>query len=367
MQIREININNSNRARQLKTKIERIFRGSNIIFKRRHSLRRLLNYAMIAIQRKLRSAYIFGYPYNLVIESTNICNLHCPLCPTGQGLNGRAKGKMSFINFKRIIEELGGYIYSLRLENWGEPLLNEEIFEMISYAKSKKIVTSFNTNFSVLNEKNAERLILSGLDHIKISLDGVSQETYVKYRVGGDFNKIIDNIRLLVRKRAQLSKKNPFIEIQFIVMRHNEDEIDRISQLCAELGVDGLALEGLHPDMREELFSQDSRSIDKFKSWLPKKSKYSLFDYKNNRRKYNPKICNALWTSMVINWDGTISPCCSVYDKKYDFGNIFEDGLKKVWNNQKYRASRKLMGRKKKSGVETVCINCFKNGIVYNA
>jgi MoaA/NifB/PqqE/SkfB family radical SAM enzyme len=159
--------------------------------KRHHTLKRLMNLLLVKLQLYLRATKLSGRPYFLVVESTNLCNLSCPLCPTGQGLKSRPKGKMSFNDFKKIIDELGAYLYSLRMENWGEPLLNEEIPMMIAYAKSKGIFTSFNTNLCLLDESIAKGLISSGLDHIKISLDGTNEQSYLKYRMGGDFRKVI--------------------------------------------------------------------------------------------------------------------------------------------------------------------------------
>ena len=334
------------------------------LLKKHHTPKRLWNLLRVRPQLLLRTSRVVGYPTYLVVESTNICNLKCPLCPTGQGLKGRAKGKMPFPNFKKIIDEIGDYLYSLRLENWGEPLLNEEICDMVSYAKSKKINTSFNTNLHFLNEQSAERLILSGLDHIKISLDGARKDSYAKYRIGGDFNKIVNNIKLLVEMRQDLNRTNPFIEIQFIVMKHNEGEIDQIKQLSGELGVDGLLLEELRPGMEEELLNPDSYCIEKYKNWLPTNSKYSCFDYKSKKRKNSPRICSYLWTTSVINWDGSVVPCCSVYDEKYNFGNIFYEGFQKIWNGSKYGVARKLIGHRKKCNEEVVCMNCFKYGII---
>lgn len=341
------------------------FRHPFIKVRRYHTLKRISNLLLVRLQLLLRTNKVFGYPTYLVVEPTNICNFRCPLCPTGQGVKGRPKGKMSFANFKEIIDEMGPYLYSLRLENWGEPLLNEEIFSMILYAKTKKITTSFNTNFSFLDENGTKELILSGLDHIKISLDGASEESYVKYRVGGNFNKVIDNIRCLIRMRKQLNKTNPLVEIQFIVMKHNEGEIDRMRQLCSELGVDGLFIEVLRPNMREELFAPDNLCLDKYKEWFPTDSKYSLFDYNNKARKTKSKVCSWLWTSTVINYDGAIVPCCGVYDVCYDFGNFFKEGFKKVWNGPKYVASRRLIGRRKKTDNEALaCRRCSQFGIV---
>lgn len=338
------------------------YRGPGL--RRYHTIKRLWNFLVVRIQHMFGVIKVIGYPYYLVVEPTNICNLRCPLCPTGQGLIGREKGKLSFDNFKKIIDEIGKYIYFLRLENWGEPLLNEEISDMIKYAKARKISTSFNTNLTFLDEQNAKRLILSGLDHIKISLDGASSDSYARYRVGGDFNKIINNIRILVEEKAKLQAENPFIEIQFIMMKHNEHEIGKIKELCSELGADGLFIEGLRLDMRLELLNPVYSGMVNLEDWLPEKGHFSLYDYALKKRKN--KTCNYLWTTTVINWDGSVVPCCSIFEQKYDFGNIFEENFLKIWNGSKYTAARGLMGRR---GImnktnKLPCFNCFKNGVV---
>ena len=100
----------------------------------------------------------------LVIDPSNICNLHCPLCPTGQGRSDRSKGKMSFVNFRRIIDELGAYLYRVDLHNWGEPLLNDEIYRMISYARAHNIEVRVSSNLNVIDWVKAEKLVKSGLD-----------------------------------------------------------------------------------------------------------------------------------------------------------------------------------------------------------
>jgi radical SAM protein with 4Fe4S-binding SPASM domain len=271
---------------------------------------------------------------------------------------------MSFNDFKKIIDELGAYLYSLRMENWGEPLLNEEIPMMIAYAKSKGIFTSFNTNLCLLDESIAKGLISSGLDHIKISLDGTNEQSYLKYRMGGDFRKVIENIRLLTGIRKRLNKNVPFIQIQFIIMRHNENEIGRMREMVKELGVDGLFLERLRPDMRQELYIADAKSMEMFRQWLPKNDIYSVFDYRSKKRKNRKKTCSYLWTTAVINWDSTVAPCCSVFEEKYDFGNLKDSSFMDIWNSPKYLSARNLIGWARKTQEEVVCVYCFRNGVI---
>jgi MoaA/NifB/PqqE/SkfB family radical SAM enzyme len=126
---------------------------------------------------------------------------------------------MSFDNFRRIIDELGAYLYRVDLHNWGEPLLNDEIYRMISYARARNIEVRVSSNLNVIDQVKAEKLVKSGLDVLIVSLDGASQETYMQYRVGGRFDKVLNSIKMVTEIKKELSASKPFIIWQFLVMR----------------------------------------------------------------------------------------------------------------------------------------------------
>ena len=295
-----------------------------------------------------------GYPSHLTVDITNICNLKCPLCPTGIGVPGRPKGMLEFELFKRIVDEMGKYLVSIDLFNWGEPFLNKDIYSMIAYANKRNIVTSVSTNFHHFSEPLADKLLSSGLDILILSVDGASQESYEKYRVGGDFQKVIGNISLLVKKKQERAIKRPFIFWQFLVMRHNEHEIEAAKQIAGELGVDKITFDHAYLPVatREEAMK-----------WLPKDQKYHRYNleelekmwvaretqkelssgmdiapvHQDFKRRVN---CSWLWTQTTINWDGSVSPCCAIYEQSEDFGSLSDSSFKRMWNNEKYRASR---------------------------
>jgi MoaA/NifB/PqqE/SkfB family radical SAM enzyme len=182
----------------------------------RYNFKRLINYFLIRGQFALRTIKVIGYPYDILIDPCNICMLHCPLCPTGIKDTSRVKATLSFKLFKKIIDEVGGYAYSVNFMNWGEPLLNRHLAEMIKYCKKAKHIpfVRFDTNLNImLTEKDAESLLLSGLDLLSVSIDGVTQETYEKYRKCGDLKKVLSNLKLLVNKRQRLEREKPYIYI----------------------------------------------------------------------------------------------------------------------------------------------------------
>ncbi len=329
------------------------------------SPRKLVNAAGLFIQfGLLKNSRVRGYPLKLSFDPTSVCQLKCPLCPTGQRSNGRSKGAMEFSNYKKTVDSMAPYLYEIDLNNWGEPFLNKDLIKMVEYAHRKRIRTSINTNLNVaLSEKEAADLVKAGLDVLYISMDGLTQETYEKYRVGGNLQRVWDNIALVVKKKKQLGKKKPRIVWQFLVSKYNEHEVPKLQAVKEKLGVDELVIGFLRSDMGKEIFTPDKEKVEGMKKWLPKNESLSRYDYNEKKRKLQKKYCHFLWFVSVINWNGSVSPCCANYFEKLDFGNAFKDGFKAVWNNENYVRARKAVAEHKAmSG--TVCDNCIKTGFI---
>ncbi len=320
--------------------------------------KKLFNYMVIEKQKNRRDTFIIGYPYWLTIDPINICTLRCPFCPTGQQRNSRPKEAMSFQSFKNIIDELGPYLIHIDFCNWGEPLLNKDLFEIIAYAKKFIIDTLVSTNLDYFSEEMAEKMVLSDLDRLIVSIDGASPETYSKYRVGGDFNKVIDNLKILIKKKKELNRENPHITWQFLVFRHNEHEIDEVKVLGKEIGVDAVGI---------------TKAFIGNKDWMPLNEEYSNYDkeemgYEHTSEHFKPpgeRMCNWPWEATVINSNGSASICCSVEDEKNDFGNIFHMSFREIWNNENYRFSRQYMKKKIKvmGKNNNICVNCAHLGL----
>ena len=140
-------------------------------------------------------------PYHLVVEPTNICNLNCALCSTGQGPTNRKKGSMKLDGFKQLVDSVKDFALEIYLQNWGEPTLIQTLPDMISYAAQAGIWTNVSSNFSQkYKEGYLERLMTSGLAVLHIDIDGTTQEVYEKYRVKGKLN--------LVSRKYKRSRSN---------------------------------------------------------------------------------------------------------------------------------------------------------------
>jgi radical SAM protein with 4Fe4S-binding SPASM domain len=313
---------------------------------------KFVNLCAIYLQRWMKRSVLSAYPFEIIIDPTNICTLRCPLCPTGQNINSRPPGRMLFENYREIIDDLGRWLYKVRFYSWGEPLLHKDIYKMIAYATDKNIGTEISTNFNVFEESDVEKLINSGLELLIVSLDGADEKTYARYRIGGDFHKVIRNITAVVREKKRSASKYPVIEIQLLVMRHNEDQISRLISLSREIGVNRLRIGPVTVNMK----NADDRE------WLPTNEKISRYSYKKKKDKIysRRKKCEWLWRSTVINWDGTIAPCCVFEGKKTEMGSLNGRKFSDIWNNKKYKCSREvLINRSSKNNeMETICTRC---------
>ncbi len=300
------------------------------------------------------------YPSKISIESGNLCNLRCPLCPTGQQDKSAQKGFISFDVFKKVTDEMGKNLTLIRLYNWGEPLLNKDILRMIRYAKERGIDLKISTNLSMKMEDDQLReLLKSGLEKIYISCNGASPLTYIKYHVGGDFELVMDNMKRLVQKKKELPHCHTKLVWLFHVFKHNEHEIIEARKLAEKIGIK-IKISRMRPDMGTEIFETTQKALERDKAWIPDNPAYTVTSTKQQKR----IGCMLPWTETMINWDGSVLPCCAVYSERHSFGNILENSFAEIWNNEMYVAARKeILGMKNEK--KTICHTCKNSGFLH--
>lgn len=297
-------------------------------------------------------------PTAAVIDPVNICNLGCHLCPTGQKNLNYPQSCMSFENFKTIISRLPE-LKTLELYNWGEPFLNPEIFEMISYTKEKKIFTQIHTNLSLNRDDSFFKSLARNSPHkLIISLDGASAESYKSFRVRGDFDLVIENIK----KIRQLQKEygtTSFIQWKYIVNAFNEHEIPQARKIAEQIEVRIKFVPMSLGDDMIDLHHQENLDARK-KKWLPIDNSYVLPQYRSEKPLQPKGPCTYLFQTIVINPDGGVFPCCYATDKKFVFGNILQDTLEDIWYNEKYVHSRSFFTEKaiSEDSNPTICDYC---------
>jgi radical SAM protein with 4Fe4S-binding SPASM domain len=329
----------------------RYWRRHSFVFGHGATLRKLQNFMLCEWEARQQKIDVRSYPWELFIDPVNICPLRCPLCNTGRGLVPRTKMMMSFQSFKKYVGPLVPYLYKIKLFNYGEPFLNPELFDMITFARSANIAVQVNSNLNVWNESFAEACVRSGLDTLVVSFDGVTQDVYQSYRIGGDVDKVKRAVESVAAARRKLNSKTPHLVLQFLMHPRNVHEYEAVAVYAAKIG----ALFFPQPitfDIQDD--TQRSR-------WLPPDEAASHYDrVKLIKKKDRPeKGCGFLWNNPVINVDGGISPCCHVFYKSTDFGNLEEDSFIGIWRNEQFRAARKMQHDKKKSDAPIVCSRCL--------
>jgi radical SAM protein with 4Fe4S-binding SPASM domain len=314
-------------------------------------LKRRANRAGLWLSYRLGLLRVVGLPYLLMIEPTNECNLRCPLCPTGAGTLKRPKGQMSFDLYQHILSDLDGALSRVMLYNYGEPFLHPRILDMIAWAHQAEIHTRVSTNGLVfLRAIDAGDLIASGLDYLRVSVDGATAETYNVYRVGGQLDRVLDGVRLLQRRKRELGRRKPVVELQFIVMRHNEHEIPAIRQIAHDLST----LLRLKSAGLGDLDHDPARG-----EWLPADESLRRYKECDGRFKlahngHARRACDHPWHRLVVNWDGQVTPCCYDRDGEFEFGNAAE-GLGAVWNGSRLIAFRQAV---KSLSRPAICQRC---------
>ncbi len=296
-----------------------------------------------------RKPIVWGMPAVLSIEPSSFCNLHCPECPVGNGLSTREKTLISVSLFEKIIEQVKYSCTYLTLYFQGEPFTHPHFTELVLLARRNGIYAASSTNAQLITPVIAEELVRYNLNKIIVSMDGITQDVYEKYRVGGSLDKVLEGIKFLVEKKALFQLKQPEIELQFLVFSHNEHQMNAVRELAKELKVDKLTFK-----------TAQIISYEKGSDLLPKQQKYSRYVQQPDglfvRKKKVRNICWRAFSGAVITSEGDVLPCSYDKNAEHSFGNINNMSLKEIWHGEKAKQFRQQILTDKK--VFEMCRNC---------
>lgn len=208
-----------------------------------------------------RDLTINPIPGRLYIECTAACNISCnqAICAPETGITRtRQAGMLDWDVFTKVVDEAGPTLGRIDFFNYGEAFLHKRAVEMCEYIKTKfpQIYLYTSTNGLAFTEEKVRQLVHTGIDEVTFSIDGSSQENYVKYRQRGNFDKAIGNLRALLDERAKRGTDKPFVNWRYILFKWNDsdEEMNRARRMAAELGVDRLCWE--ITDHPEDSFSR---------------------------------------------------------------------------------------------------------------
>src|SRR5688572_17566258 len=186
-------------------------------------------------------------PGRLYIETTAACNISCnqAVCAPETGITRtRQAGMLDFDLFTRVMDEAGPTLGRVDFFNYGEAFLHKRAVEMCEYIKARfpHIYLYTSTNGLALTEAQARRLVHSGIDEVTFSIDGATQDSYVKYRQRGRFDVAINTLRAMADEKRRAGRDLPFLNWRYILFTWNDsdEEMQTARQLAADIGVDRL-------------------------------------------------------------------------------------------------------------------------------
>ena len=290
--------------------------------------------------------FLWGNPAFISIEPTNVCNLKCPECPTGGGFSTVNKGFATSELISTLIPNIRKSIVHVNLFFQGEPFLNKSVIDFAKILSPFTFIT-VSTNGHFIDKENAGDIINAGFYKIIVSLDGINQEQYSKYRIGGEFKKVIEAVESLVSAKKRNNSAFPIIELQCLLFKQTESDKGKFQLLAKNLKVDSLQFK-----TAQFYNSENAREM------MPS-SANSRYLFENDAVIINHRVrnrCWRLWSSSVITWNGDVVPCCFDKDKKYIQGNVFSTQLFEVWKHPMYAGFRAKVLHNRKT--VDICNNC---------
>ncbi len=285
-------------------------------------------------------------PVHVSIEPTNACNARCPVCETGKGEMSRPTGMLDFQAYKKLIDEIWPTTNSLMYYFMGEPFMNPHAYDMIRYARERGIHVETCTNGDFVDAKG---VIYSDINQISFQIGGMDEEKDQRYRIRSSLAKARKNLHELIAEKRKHPDSN--VEVGFIVMRHNEYQVDDFLHWAKEIGVD-----------RANIIDPCVRNMLEAHAYLTKDRKYWFYDEEAFERgvlkpKHVPSNeCQWIWNSIQLNWNGDAVPCCRDPLGLNVLGNVFEEGLSRVFNGARARAfRRRILTAQKDIGICTLC------------
>ena len=324
------------------------------------SFGRLVNlfllYSSFVVSRILKRSIVWGKPFTVSIEPTTACNLACPECPSGKKEFTRPTGRLTQATNEQILQQLGNQLFYVNYYFQGEPFLNSDFLSFIRAAKQRNIYTATSTNAHFITKNNVKEIVQSGLDRLIISIDGLSQETYSKYRVNGLLNKVLESSKLLVETKNNLNSSTPYLIFQFLVVSYNEHEIKSLQKLTNEIGIDEVRFK--------------SAQLYDYKNGhhlMPKNLEYSRYvptkDGRFKLKYVTGNHCWRMWSSCVFTWDASIVPCCFDKDAHHQIGSLSSQSFQSIWKSSKYSNFRNQVLTARNS--IPICQNCSEGTKVW--
>ena len=293
------------------------------------------------------------YGRKIRLDASSVCQLKCLACSTANGMNKDGVvgwGHLDPEHFRRLLDE-NPDIRAIELSNWGEIFLNPGIVDIMRYAHERgvRLMAANGVNLNTVKEEALEALVKYRFRYLSVSIDGASPETYEQYRIKGNFDNVINNIRRINHYKQVHGTKFPRLAWQFIIFGHNEHELPKAREMCDELGM----------TLKTKLNHTPTVSPVKDKDYVRREGGFgasSRDEFRETKKKEYSFPCMQMWKNPQINWDGKMLGCC--VNKWGDFGDVFEEGLQGVLKGERFTYAKKMILGKVPPRKDQPCVKC---------
>jgi MoaA/NifB/PqqE/SkfB family radical SAM enzyme len=290
-------------------------------------LRKRLNLLASGMNLLYRRVQPWSMPINLQVEVTSVCNLRCPVCPTGKGLLSRREALMDLATYETLMRETGDTMLAVMLWAWGEPLLHPQFADFVRIAREHGVLPLLSTNGQNLDRE----AVVNGLlhhppEHLIVALDGLTDETNSVYRVGARLEPALRGVRRLAELKRQRGQTRPWIHLRFIVMKHNEHEVPQAEAFAREHGFDYLSLRGLSiiADPEEQSHAR----------MVPAQAPLQAYAYASGQRvQRSDYLCQHAFAFPAVLTDGTVVVCDQDFNASRAYGRLGQEGqtFRDIW------------------------------------
>ena len=311
------------------------------------------NAALNRLEARRQAPAVRSMPRVVHVVLTKACNLACTFCKDYETYGAQ---RLSMEKFERAAAQLFPTALRLHLDAGGEPWLHRGMEDMLRVARRYRLATRVLSNGMLLTEERLRPIVREGLigTHA-FSVDGITPETVERIRVHADLRRILANVDLLLRIRAQEGKREPAVTIRYVLMRSTIEElpaaveywggrgIDRVDCVYLSLanGIDRGESLFFHEELLERVFAEARASAARFPGTdlrLPPTPA-------EERERPGPRPCDAPWRLVMIDADGSILPCFRAFEALSMGAISDEDGapFRDVWNGPDYQALRRTV------------------------
>lgn len=371
-----------------------------------HDRRKLRGLARLAWTTKLNSARKLATeghgarrPPLVTINVNRACNLRCVQC-WEWGENGAFKGldratlagELTLAEWEAFFDQLAAwqpYIYFFG----GEPFLRKDMGQLVGAASRRGMLTSVNSNMTLITAEVAAEVVDAGLDYVVASLDG-PREVNDRIRLGGDsYDRTVAGIRNLLAARERARSPFPLIEICCTVTHHNQAHLYETAEIAEALGVDHFKLQFQIFSTAEMQRRTEERFATSFairphfgsgfvihvgavdpaliraqeerirgRAWrfeYGRRPRLSVKGWDPAQHFFAPDVffgegfCHNPWARAVVQPDGAMVVCQGFHD--YELGNVRAQPFDELWNGE---AMRRFRASLTKDGLFPYCSRC---------